>query len=434
MVAASYLLTVVPGSSGVAVTVVGPIGPIGLASADVDVRRRVSARPRGKLEFDRRWLPVGGALSGFFGGLSGHQGALRAAFLIRSGLDKQGYVGTAALCSMFVDLTRLTVYFAGATFFSKEFGSAFDMGAAPLVLAACAAAARGVIQSDFSPIYVAAVPAGDGTADPDRGKFKIVVGFEGFSNIVDYQIEKCSALLTKRKLQALEHGDYPVLEGRFSEIYEHIAPSPFIYRANFPLDRMAEFVRQLDGSLSKAAVFLDFGCGRFLCGTDDLSDDQWMHICDLAARHDGYGLLEKAPDEFKKRKVEVVAVSIDSQFSHHAWRNTPVNKGGIGEVKFPMVADVKHEIAQAYGIEFADAGVALRASFLIDKKGVVQHQVVNNLPLGRNVDEMLRLVDALQFHEKNGEVCPAGWQKGEDGMTATADGVADYLSSHSEEL
>jgi FAD/FMN-containing dehydrogenase len=168
-------------------------------------------------------------------------------------------------------------------------------------LAACAAAARAVIQSDFSPIYVAAVPAGDGTADPDPGKFKIVVGFEGFSNIVDYQIEKCSALLTKSKLQALEHGDYPVLEGRFSEIYEHIAPSPFIYRANFPLDRMAEFVRQLDGSLSKAAVFLDFGCGRFLCGTDDLSDDQWMHICDLAARHDGYGLLEKAPDEFKKR-------------------------------------------------------------------------------------------------------------------------------------
>ncbi len=142
----------------------------------------------------------------------------------------------------------------------------------------------------------------------------------------------------------------------------------------------------------------------------------------------------KRMDEFKKRNVEVVAVSIDSQFSHYSWRNTPVNKGGIGAVKFPMVADVKHEIAQAYGIEFADAGVALRASFLIDKEGIVQHQVVNNLPLGRNVDEMLRLVDALQFHEKNGEVCPAGWQKGEDGMTATADGVADYLSSHSDEL
>ncbi|MHC4308293.1 MAG: redoxin domain-containing protein [Planctomycetota bacterium] len=138
-------------------------------------------------------------------------------------------------------------------------------------------------------------------------------------------------------------------------------------------------------------------------------------------------------DEFKKRKVEVVAVSIDSQFSHHAWRNTPVNKGGIGEVQFPIVADVNHEITRAYGVEHP-ASIALRASSLIDKDGNIRHQVVNDLPLGRNVDEMLRVVDALQFHEKHGEVCPAGWQKGEDGMKPTADGVADYLSSHSEEL
>ncbi len=142
---------------------------------------------------------------------------------------------------------------------------------------------------------------------------------------------------------------------------------------------------------------------------------------------------DKRLDEFKKRDVEVVAVSIDSQFSHHAWRNTPVNKGGIGEVQFPMVADVNHEITRAYGIEHP-ASIALRASFLIDKDGNVRHQVVNDLPLGRNVDEMLRVVDALQFHEKHGEVCPAGWQKGEDGMKPTADGVADYLSSHSDEL
>ncbi len=142
---------------------------------------------------------------------------------------------------------------------------------------------------------------------------------------------------------------------------------------------------------------------------------------------------DKRLDEFKKRKVEIVAVSIDSQFSHHAWRNTPVNKGGIGEVKFPIVADINHEITRAYGVEHP-ASIALRASFLIDKDGNVRHQVVNDLPLGRNVDEMLRVVDALQFHEKHGDVCPAGWQKGEDGMTPTADGVADYLSSHSEEL
>ncbi|OHB49396.1 MAG: alkyl hydroperoxide reductase [Planctomycetes bacterium GWF2_40_8] len=142
---------------------------------------------------------------------------------------------------------------------------------------------------------------------------------------------------------------------------------------------------------------------------------------------------DKRIGEFKKRDVEVVCVSIDSQFSHFAWRNMPVKKGGIGAIKYPMVADVKHEITQAYGIEHP-AGIALRASFLIDKDGVVRHQVVNDLPLGRNVDEMLRIVDALQFHEKHGEVCPAGWQKGEDGMKPTANGVADYLSSHSEKL
>ena len=137
--------------------------------------------------------------------------------------------------------------------------------------------------------------------------------------------------------------------------------------------------------------------------------------------------------EFKKRKTEVIAVSIDSQFSHFAWKETPVEKGGIGNVQYPIVADIKHTITQAYGIEHP-AGVALRASFLIDKNGIVQHQVVNNLPLGRNVDEMLRMVDALQFHEKHGEVCPAGWQKGEKGMKATTDGVADYLAEHSDEL
>ena len=138
-------------------------------------------------------------------------------------------------------------------------------------------------------------------------------------------------------------------------------------------------------------------------------------------------------EQFKQRQVEVVGVSIDSQFSHFAWRNTAVDDGGIGPVKFPIVADINHQITQAYGIEHP-AGVALRASFLIDREGIVQHQVVNNLPLGRNVDEMIRLVDALQFTEEHGEVCPAGWQKGEDGMTPTSQGVADYLSKRSNDL
>lgn len=138
--------------------------------------------------------------------------------------------------------------------------------------------------------------------------------------------------------------------------------------------------------------------------------------------------------EFEKRGVQVIGCSIDSQFTHLAWRNTPVNDGGIGEVKYPLVADVKHSICQDYDVEFADAGVAFRGSFLIDKDGVVRHQVVNDLPLGRNVDEMLRMVDALQFTEEHGEVCPAGWKDGDKGMVPTGEGVASYLASEADKL
>lgn len=137
--------------------------------------------------------------------------------------------------------------------------------------------------------------------------------------------------------------------------------------------------------------------------------------------------------EFTKRGVEVLSVSIDSQFTHLAWKNTPINKGGIGQVKYTMVADVKHEICKAYDVEL-DGGVALRGSFLIDRSGVVRHQVVNDLPLGRNIDEMLRMIDALQFTEEHGEVCPAGWKKGETGMGASPEGVAKYLAEHAEKL
>lgn len=138
-------------------------------------------------------------------------------------------------------------------------------------------------------------------------------------------------------------------------------------------------------------------------------------------------------EEFKKRNVEVIGVSIDSQFTHLAWKNTPIDKGGIGQVGYPLVADVKHEICQAYDVEAA-GGVAFRGAFLIDKAGVVRHQYINDLPLGRNVDEFIRLVDALQFHEENGEVCPAGWKKGSKGMNASPDGVAKYLAENAKEL
>jgi len=139
-------------------------------------------------------------------------------------------------------------------------------------------------------------------------------------------------------------------------------------------------------------------------------------------------------DEFKSRGVEVIAVSVDSQFTHNAWRNTPVNKGGIGQVKYVMAADVSHGICQSYGVEHPQAKVAFRGAFLIDKEGLVRAQIVNDLPLGRNIDELIRLVDALQFHETHGEVCPAGWKKGDVGMKASAEGVADYLAHQADKL
>jgi len=138
-------------------------------------------------------------------------------------------------------------------------------------------------------------------------------------------------------------------------------------------------------------------------------------------------------DEFQKRGVNVVGVSVDSQFSHFAWRETPVEKGGIGRINFPLVADLTKNIARAYDVLLNDA-VALRGSFLIDDKGIVRHAVVNDLPLGRNVDEMLRMIDAQQFTDEFGEVCPAGWQKGDEGMKADAQGVAEYLAKHESEL
>ena len=139
-------------------------------------------------------------------------------------------------------------------------------------------------------------------------------------------------------------------------------------------------------------------------------------------------------EEFKKRGVEVIGGSIDSAYTHLAWKNTPVKEGGIGQVGYPLVADNKHDICRAFDVELEAAGVALRGSFLIDKNGTVMHQVVNMLPLGRNIDEMIRMVDALQIFEENGEVCPAGWNKGKPGMDASPEGVAAYLAKNAKKL
>jgi len=136
-------------------------------------------------------------------------------------------------------------------------------------------------------------------------------------------------------------------------------------------------------------------------------------------------------EKFKAKNCEVIGVSIDSQFSHWAWKNTPVKEGGIGNIQYPLVADLDKKISRQYGV-LLDMGVALRGTFLIDKEGVVRHAVVNDLPLGRSIGEALRMVDALIFHETHGDVCPANWQEGEDAMTPTAEGVADYLAKHND--
>ena len=143
--------------------------------------------------------------------------------------------------------------------------------------------------------------------------------------------------------------------------------------------------------------------------------------------------LDHRMEAFRERNVEVVGVSIDSHFTHNAWRNTSVDQGGIGPVRYTLAADMTHDICQSYDVE-SEGGVAFRGAFLIDKDGLVRSQIVNDLPLGRNMDELLRLVDALQFHEEHGDVCPAGWSKGDKGMTASPDGVAKYLSESADAL
>jgi peroxiredoxin (alkyl hydroperoxide reductase subunit C) len=155
--------------------------------------------------------------------------------------------------------------------------------------------------------------------------------------------------------------------------------------------------------------------------------------------------------EFEKRGVQVLGCSIDSKHTHWAWRNTDVNEGGIGNIAYPLIADIDKSISRKYdvligsqqayveteeGEEETTVGgdIALRGSFLIDEDGIVRHAVINDLPLGRNIDEMLRMIDALSFNQKHGEVCPAGWKEGEIGMAETHDGVADYLDKHASKL
>ncbi len=138
----------------------------------------------------------------------------------------------------------------------------------------------------------------------------------------------------------------------------------------------------------------------------------------------------KALDSFKEKNCEIIGVSVDSQFTHFAWKQTPVEKGGIGDIQFPLVADLNKKISLSYGVLLEDMGVSLRGLFIIDKEGIIRHALINDLPLGRSVDEALRILEALQFHEEHGEVCPANWKPGEEAMKPTAEGVAEYLAKH----
>ncbi|MGC8845213.1 MAG: peroxiredoxin [Candidatus Hydrogenedens sp.] len=138
---------------------------------------------------------------------------------------------------------------------------------------------------------------------------------------------------------------------------------------------------------------------------------------------------DKKLEEFKSRDCEVIGVSVDSHFTHWAWRNTPVEKGGIGNIRYPLVSDLTKKISRDYGVLLNDA-VALRGLFIMDKDLIVRHMLINDLPIGRSVDEALRVLDAIQYHEEHGEVCPANWKKGEKAMRPDAKGVAEYLSKY----
>jgi|TARA_Y200000002_G_scaffold382760_2_gene401164 peroxiredoxin (alkyl hydroperoxide reductase subunit C) len=144
--------------------------------------------------------------------------------------------------------------------------------------------------------------------------------------------------------------------------------------------------------------------------------------------------LDKRMDAFKEKNTQVIALSIDSEHTHCAWRRTPLNEGGIGPVKYTMVSDKKHEICRAYGIEHPQKGVALRGAFVMDKEMTIRSAIINDLPIGRNIDEILRVIDAIQFHEAHGQVCPAGWQTGQSGMVADHSGVKKFLSQNEEAL
>jgi len=144
--------------------------------------------------------------------------------------------------------------------------------------------------------------------------------------------------------------------------------------------------------------------------------------------------LEHRKKKFQERNIKIISISVDSHFTHFAWRNTPIKQGGIGPVTYTMVSDLNHAICKAYGVQHPSDGVAFRGAFMIDRNGIVRSQIVNDLPIGRNIEEILRIFDAIDFYEQHGEVCPAGWQKGDKAMKPSSKGVATYLAQEAHHL
>lgn len=176
-----------------------------------------------------------------------------------------------------------------------------------------------------------------------------------------------------------------------------------------------------DGSFDENFNVVDYGKGGYTVVFFYPLDFTFVCPTEIVA-------MDKAIAKFEEKNCKVVGASIDSHFSHAAWRNTPLNQGGIGPVNFPLLSDLQRQLSSELGI-LAEGGVTFRASYLIDKEGVVRHMVINDLPLGRSVEEMLRMVDALDFHEENGEVCPANWKQGEKAIEATKESTAAYLAA-----
>lgn len=222
-----------------------------------------------------------------------------------------------------------------------------------------------------------------------------------------YELENCLLDTVYNPLDITTYGPVPSLVG--NPVINFTASAVM---ADNQIDDRFNLVEYLEGSYGLIFFYpADFS---FVCPTEIVAHDNKMK-------------------DFQERNVKVLGISVDSKYVHLAWKNTPVEKGGVGNLQFPLIADINRNISRSYRV-LTQEGVALRASFLVDKDGIIRHISINDTAIGRSVDETLRVIDALQFTEKHGEMCPANWKKGDEGITASLDGVAEYMTKNSEKL